>query len=107
MAELPEADQRRLYEESGVLAQYERAIHDKILRAWDPPPNASSDFECVINVRQIPSGEVVDVNFGRCNGDEAVRGSIKAAVLRASPLPRPPSPSLFSRNLELTLRIEQ
>jgi colicin import membrane protein len=36
---------------------------------------------------------------GRCNGDEAVKQSLEAAVLRASPLPNPPDPALFERNL--------
>jgi colicin import membrane protein len=39
------------------------------------------------------------VQVGRCNGDEAVRQSIEAAVYRASPLPEPPDPALFERNL--------
>ena len=103
IAELPVADQRRLAEESGVLSQYERAIHDKIFHNWAPPAATASDVECVINVAQVPSGEVVRVGFGSCNADEAVRSSIEAAVRRASPLPRPPTFALFSRNLEVTL----
>jgi colicin import membrane protein len=34
--------------------------------------------------------------------DAALRESVEAAVLRASPLPPPPNPALFERNLELT-----
>ena len=36
------------------------------------------------------------------NGDAAVRESIEAAVYRASPLPQPPDPDLFDRNLVVT-----
>jgi colicin import membrane protein len=39
-----------------------------------------------------------------CNGDEAVRQSIEDAVLRASPLPAPPDPALFERELLLRFR---
>jgi colicin import membrane protein len=37
----------------------------------------------------------------QCNGDAAVRQSIENAVYRASPLPDPPDPALFQRNLYL------
>jgi colicin import membrane protein len=33
-----------------------------------------------------------------------VRQSIEAAVLRASPLPVPPDPSLFERNIEVRFK---
>jgi colicin import membrane protein len=39
-----------------------------------------------------------------CNGDETVRQSIEAAVYRASPLPPPPDPALFERNLEIRFK---
>ena len=99
-------DEARRAEEAGLLDQYLRAIHDKIQRNWTPPLSARPGLECVINVTQIPSGDVVGVSFGRCNGDEAVKRSIETAVQRASPLPRPPVPSLFNRSLEVTFKPE-
>jgi colicin import membrane protein len=63
-------------------------------------------LECVVNVTQIPSGDVIDVRVGQCNGDDAVIRSIEAAVRRASPLPKPPLPALFDRNLIVTFRPE-
>jgi colicin import membrane protein len=47
---------------------------------------------------------VTQVSIGACNGDQAVRDSIEAAVYRASPLPPPPDPSLFQRDLEITFK---
>ena len=92
-AELTQAlateDEARRAQEAGLLDQYLRAIHDKIQRNWNPPPSARPGLSCVLNVTQIPSGDVVGVSFGSCNGDEAVKRSIEAAVQRASPLPRP------------------
>jgi len=99
-------DERREAEEAGLLDQYIRLIQNKIERSWIKPPSAKPGLECVINVTQIPSGDVVGVGFGRCNADEAVKRSIEAAVLRASPLPKPPVPSLFNRSLEITFRPE-
>jgi colicin import membrane protein len=58
-------------------------------------------------VTQVPGGEVVGVRVGECNGDESVRASIEAAVLKASPLPEPPDPSLFERNLRLEFKPDE
>ena len=55
-------------------------------------------------VTQVPGGEVVNVRLGECNGDAAVRESIQGAVFRASPLPPPPDPALFHRNLEIQFK---
>jgi colicin import membrane protein len=41
------------------------------------------------------------MRFGRCNGNAAVRQSIETAVRNASPLPPPPEPALFEREVEL------
>jgi colicin import membrane protein len=65
------------------------------------PPSAKPGIDCVVYVTQIPGGEVTNVRIGTCNGDTAVRESIETAVYRASPLPPPPDPSLFERNLEI------
>jgi colicin import membrane protein len=61
-------------------------------------------LDCVVNVVQLPTGDVVDVRVGSCNGDDAVVRSIEAAVRLASPLPKPPTPSLFERNLNVRFR---
>ena len=94
-------DERRRAQEAGLLDEYIRLIENRIQQNWIPPASAISGLECTVNVTQIPSGDVVDVQVGRCTGDNAVVRSIEAAVLRSSPLPRPPIPSLFERNLEV------
>ena len=48
---------------------------------------------------------MVGVAIMSCNGDEAVKRSIEAAIYRSSPLPEPPDPSLFDRNILLNLSI--
>jgi colicin import membrane protein len=99
-----EAQQLRDNEKYG--AQYAEAIRNKIMQSWNPPPSARPGLSCVISVSQIPSGDVVGVSLGQCNGDEAVKSSIEDAVLRASPLPRPPVPSLFDRTVVVTFEPE-
>lgn len=94
--------ERRKAEQAGLLDQYIRLIQNQIERNWIPPASARAGLKCVVNVVQIPSGDVIDVRVGQCNGDDAVVRSIEAAVRRASPLPKPPDPSLFERNLIVT-----
>jgi colicin import membrane protein len=89
---------------SGALASWQSQITARIQRAWLKPPSARSGIECVLNVTQVPGGEVTNVRIGTCNGDQAVRESIEAAVYRASPLPPPPDPALFERSLVITFR---
>ncbi|MGA1578871.1 MAG: cell envelope integrity protein TolA, partial [Steroidobacteraceae bacterium] len=103
-----EADQRRAAAISaGERTRYQAAIQARIESNWVRPASARPGLRCLIRVRQIPGGEVVDVSLGACNGDEAVRQSIVSAVLRASPLPVPSDPGLFERNLEVTFAPEE
>ena len=85
---------------------YMFAIQQRISRNWVRPPTATAGIECVVNIRQLPGGEVVSVSIGTCNGDSVVRRSIEAAVHRASPLPAPADPSVFDRDIRLTFRPE-
>ena len=94
-------------EQAGLLAQYIAVIRQKVERNWVRPASAGAGLECVVHVTQIPGGEVVGVRLGKCNGDAVVVRSIEAAVYRSSPLPLPPDPELFERNLRFTFKPEQ
>jgi colicin import membrane protein len=99
------AEERANVARSGpALANWESMIAAKINRAWLRPPTARPGIECMLYVTQVPGGEVTQVRIGECNGDQAVRQSIEAAVYRASPLPPPPDPSLFDRNLKINFK---
>jgi colicin import membrane protein len=87
-----------------ALASWQAQIAAKINRAWLRPPTARPGIECMLNVTQVPGGEVTQVTIGECNGDQAVRESIEAAVYRASPLPPPPDPALFDRQLRIDFK---
>lgn len=89
-------------ESSGQKDQWIRQIENHIVRHWTKPPSAQAGIVCVLNVNWVITGDVQSVSIGDCNGNEAVRRSIQAAVLEASPLPRPPVPGLFQRNLIIT-----
>jgi TonB C terminal len=87
-----------------AVANWQLQIMARIQRAWLRPSSAVPGIECVVSVTQVPGGEVTDVRIGSCNGDQNVRQSIEAAVYRASPLPPPPDPTLFDRNLIITFK---
>jgi colicin import membrane protein len=87
---------------NGALAQYQALIRAKIERAWIRPPSARTGISCQVHITQIPGGTVTGVQVGSCNGDEAVKQSISDAAYRASPLPAPPDPALFDRDLVVT-----
>jgi colicin import membrane protein len=92
---------------SGALAEYIDLIRQKVERNWIPPPGVRPGLECEVLVNQLPGGTVGDVRIGACNGDDAVRRSIEAAVRRADPLPLPSNPALFERNLRFTFKPEE
>ena len=102
--DLAAEEQARKARAGPALASWQSQIAAKINRAWFRPPTAQPGIECILNVTQVPGGEVTEVTIGACNGDQAVRESIEAAVYRASPLPPPPDPALFDRHLRIDFK---
>ena len=91
--------------QSGPLRdRYIALLRNKIQNAWIKPSSATPGVDCIVQVTQVPGGEVTGARVTQCNGDAAVRQSIENAVYRASPLPDPPDPALFERNLSLRFR---
>lgn len=89
---------------ASLSAQWAAAIQARVQRAWIRPASVQEGLDCRVAVTQAMGGTVIRVEVKECNGDEAVRQSLEAAVFRASPLPAPPEPSLFERNIELRFR---
>ncbi len=99
-----EEERRNASRLAGLGAQWAQAIQARVQRAWIRPPSAKAGLDCLVVVTQVPGGTVVRAEVRSCNGDDAVKQSIEAAVFRASPLPPPPDPALFERTLELRFR---
>jgi colicin import membrane protein len=99
-----EAEERgRALQNSDEAARWHAAIVARIQRAWIKPASAQPGISCIVSVTQVPGGEVTSVRVESCNGgDAALRESVERAVYSSSPLPSPPDPALFERNLELT-----
>jgi colicin import membrane protein len=98
------------------LAVQAKAAHDKatasyvdsIVRSIRPkivvPPEVKGHPEAVYNVTQLPSGDIVDVTRERSSGNATLDFAIERAILKSSPLPKPQSADLFSRELRLRFR---
>jgi colicin import membrane protein len=97
--QLAEEEHVSAVEASPARAQYIARLASRIQNAWIKPPSARAGLDCVVNITQVPGGEVTSAHVSQCNGDAAARQSIENAVYRASPLPAPPDPALFERNL--------
>jgi len=82
-------------------------IRQKVERNWSAPASADAELKCSVRVQQVPGGEVIGVKILTCNGDDAVKRSVEAAIYRSSPFPEPSDPSLFDRNILLNLSIRQ
>ena len=80
-----------------AVAGWVAEVTQRVEAAWIKPPTARAHLSCTIRVVLVQGGAVSSVSLGQCNGDEAVRESIEAAVYRASPLPPLPDPSLYQQ----------
>lgn len=98
------AEEHAATRNGAATASWVSMIQGKIEHAWLRPPTARPGIDCMLHVTQVPGGDVTQVSIGQCNGDQAVRESIEAAVYRASPLPPPPNPSVFDRTLDIRFR---
>lgn len=81
--------------------QYASAIQVQVTNNWLRPPTAQPGLRCTISIVQIPGGEVISAAIrGSCNGDEATRRSLIAAVERAGSLPYRGFEEVFEREID-------
>jgi colicin import membrane protein len=81
--------------------KYQAAIQSFVTQNWLRPPTAQSGLRCTLKIVQIPGGEVISAAIsGKCNGDEATRRSILAAVERGGALPYRGFEDVFEREID-------
>ena len=90
------ATQRRSAMQS-MINEYVLYIQEKVQRSWIRPPSSGAELSCTVEVRLIPSGEVIDAQIVRSSGNAAFDRSVEAAVFKASPLPVPPDPEVMEQ----------
>jgi colicin import membrane protein len=80
---------------------YQAAIQSFVTQNWLRPPTAQPGLRCTLKIVQIPGGEVISAAIaGQCNGDEATRRSILAAVERGGALPYRGFEDVFEREID-------
>jgi len=96
-AEQQQLEAEREKKVQSIVDRYIEIIKQKVTRNWFKPAGAQQGLSCTVMVRLIPGGEVLDVRITTSSGDPVFDRSVETAVLKASPLPLPPDPSLFER----------
>jgi colicin import membrane protein len=90
-----------------LTAKYAAAIQQAVLNQWIRPDSIPRGQRCRLTIRQLPGGEVMDVEFAPgCPYDEAGKRSVEAAVRRAQPLPYRGFESVFQRNLNFNFEAQ-
>lgn len=93
--------------DTDLLARYQAALQQAILQNWTRPDSVPLGQKCRLNIRQLPGGQVMDVQVAAdCPYDDAGKRSIEAAVLKAQPLPYAGFESVFKRNLTVNFQAQ-
>lgn len=77
--------------------RHEGLIQQKIRRSWNKPPDFKEGIQCVVRVRLVPGGEVIQVTITQSCGNPIFDRSVENAIYKASPLPVPDDSALFER----------
>ena len=93
--------------DEGLLARYQAALQEAILRNWSRPDSVPLGQRCRLHIRQVQGGSVIDVQVdASCPYDELGKRSVEAAVLKAQPLPYAGFEAVFNRNLNLNFEAQ-
>jgi len=60
-------------------------IQQVVQENWSRPPSARNGMRVLIQIRMLPTGEVIDVNITQSSGDAAFDRAAETAVFRAEP----------------------
>jgi hypothetical protein len=100
-------------EQGRLFGIYTGQIQARINRIWRRPrtpvnevkeegaAGADESFQCRAQIVQDSAGNVQEILLLRCNGSPAWQHSLVIAIGQASPLPAPPSTSVFTHSITL------
>jgi colicin import membrane protein len=91
--------------DQGLRDKYVTLIQNHVKRQIVEPPNLQGNPQVEFDVVLIPGGEVLTVKLRRSSGVPTYDAAVERAILKASPLPLPPDPTLFQQFRELNLKI--
>jgi hypothetical protein len=91
---------------------YTGQIQARVERIWRRPrtpvdevrgsskaADSGESFQCQVQIVQDSTGNVQEILLPRCNGSQAWQHSLVLAIQQASPLPAPPSATVFSHSV--------
>ena len=108
--ELAALRQAEIAKKQTLIDKYMNLIEAKVKQKWIRPPGDLTGKVAVLEVKLIPSGDVIDIELSKSSGDSAYDKSVQQAVRQASPLPLPPADTGLSdefRNLTLPMRADK
>jgi hypothetical protein len=97
-------DPTRAQELERLRGIYFSQVHARVARAWERPAGRDQGLDwvqCIALVRQDVVGQVIEVELAGCPIDARLEQSIVNAVYRASPLPAPPDPQVFTPQIRI------
>ena len=96
-----EEERRRQAIEGGLLDEYKARIRQRIESNWQRPAATREDLAWVVLLNILPGNEIAAIEFEEFNGTPTELRSMETAIRRSSPLPAPPAPELFERQMRL------
>ncbi|MDH4274995.1 MAG: cell envelope integrity protein TolA [Gammaproteobacteria bacterium] len=90
-------EQQRSSQVKGEVDKYTRLVRERVEQKWMRPVNWKQGAKCVVSVRVIPGGDVVDARIVKSCGDSLSDRSVETAVRQAAPLPVPSDPQAFAQ----------
>lgn len=70
-------------------------IHNKVINNWLRPITAADELACTIEVKMLPSGELVNSIIVKSSGNLEFDQSALEAVSKSSPFPKIPHKDLY------------
>lgn len=95
-------NEQRLRDEQNVISEYSERIRDAIRQEFNTT-GLPDGLYCVLQIRMIPGGEVVEVRIAKSSGNAVFDRRAEVAVGKAAPLPVPGDARLFEKMRELRL----
>lgn len=90
----------------GEVNKYKALILQAISEHWIIPPQVDKNLYCELMIRLAPGGIVLDVQITKKSGDPSLDSSVRAAILKASPLPVPTESAAFEPFRQFVLKVK-
>jgi colicin import membrane protein len=81
---------------SQAMSEYVPRIQRKVSANWTYPPRGPQGCNPTVRVNLAPDGRVLSAKIVRSSGDPFCDSSVEKAFLKASPIPIPSDPGLYS-----------